>query len=52
VREAALAHKYKDETTAAYHRGAKLVKRRALMEDWAQFVSITNVIPLAARSAE
>ena len=29
VREAALAHKYKSETTAAYQRGQKLEKRRA-----------------------
>jgi integrase len=35
VREAALAHKYKSETTAAYQRGTKLEKRRALMNDWA-----------------
>lgn len=33
VREAALAHKYKSETTAAYQRGQKLEKRRALMKD-------------------
>lgn len=38
VREAALAHKYKSETTAAYQRGQKLEKRRALMKDWADFV--------------
>ena len=31
VREAALAHKYKSETTAAYQRGQKLEKRRALV---------------------
>jgi integrase len=37
VREAALAHKYKSETTAAYQRGAKLEKRRSLMDDWADF---------------
>jgi integrase len=37
VREAALAHKYKNETVAAYQRGAKLKKRRALMSDWAEF---------------
>jgi integrase len=37
VREAALAHKYKSETTAAYQRGQKLEKRRALMNDWALF---------------
>jgi integrase len=38
VREAALAHKYKSETTAAYQRGQKLEKRRALTRDWAGFV--------------
>jgi integrase len=38
VREAALAHKYKDETTAAYQRGEKLEKRRALMSDWANYL--------------
>ncbi len=50
VREAALAHKYKSETMAAYQRGAKLEKRRALMKDWADFIigsSVgTNVIPM------
>jgi integrase len=38
VREAALAHKYKNETMAAYQRGEKLEKRRALMNDWAEHV--------------
>jgi integrase len=52
VREAVLAHKYKDETTAAYQCGAKLEKRRALMDDWAQFVSTSNVIPLTANSSD
>jgi integrase len=48
VREAALAHKYKSETTAAYQRGAKLEKRRALMDDWADFISTpSNVVQLA-----
>jgi integrase len=42
VREAALAHKYKSETTAAYQRGQKLEKRRALMRDWADFVVSPN----------
>jgi integrase len=48
VREAALAHKYKSETTAAYQRGQKLEKRRALMEDWAAFILPTrpNVVEL------
>jgi integrase len=44
VREAALAHKYKSETTAAYQRGQKLEKRRVLMKDWAQFLQGLNVI--------
>ncbi|MBJ7405931.1 MAG: tyrosine-type recombinase/integrase [Bradyrhizobium sp.] len=44
VREAALAHKYKSETTAAYQRGQKLEKRRVLMKDWAQFLVGSNVI--------
>ena len=38
VREAALAHKYKSETTAAYQRGQKLEKRRKLMQDWADYI--------------
>jgi integrase len=46
VREAALAHKYKSETTAAYQRGQKLEKRRVLMKDWAQFVEGSNVVRL------
>lgn len=48
VREAALAHKYKNETVAAYQRGAKLEKRRALMGDWAAFVALSNVVPMQA----
>jgi integrase len=40
VREAALAHKYKSETTAAYQRGQKLEKRRHLMQDWAAFIGL------------
>jgi integrase len=46
VREAALAHKYKSETTAAYQRGQKLEKRRVLMKDRAQFLTGSNVIRL------
>src|SRR5882724_3289834 len=46
VREAALAHKYKSETTAAYQRGQKLEKRRILMKDWAQFLAGSNVVRL------
>jgi integrase len=49
VREAALAHKYKSETTAAYQRGQKLEKRRALMKDWAVFLSGTKVAQLDDR---
>jgi hypothetical protein len=43
--EAALAHEYKSETTAAYQRWQKLEKRRALMKDWAQHLRRSNVIP-------
>ncbi|MET4384547.1 integrase [Bradyrhizobium sp. F1.4.3] len=49
VREAALAHKYKSETTAAYQRGQKLEKRRALMKDWASFLTGADVIQLDGR---
>jgi integrase len=50
VREAALAHKYKDETTAAYQRGEKLEKRRALMSDWAKHI-FSNEASATARDA-
>ncbi|WP_257164786.1 site-specific integrase [Bradyrhizobium sp. SRS-191] len=48
VREAALAHKYKSETTAAYQRGQKLEKRRALMRDWANFLlpATLKIVPI------
>jgi integrase len=46
VREAALAHKYKSETTAAYQRGQKLEKRCALMKDRAELLSGSNMILL------
>jgi integrase len=39
VIEHALAHKLKDEAEAAYQRGVLLMKRAALMEEWAQFCS-------------
>lgn len=42
VREAALAHKYKNETMAAYQRGEKLEKRRALMMDWERHLIPTS----------
>jgi len=35
--EHALAHKLKDEAEAAYQRGTMLMKRAALMEQWAEF---------------
>lgn len=50
VREAALAHKYKNETMAAYQRGEKLEKRRALMADWAAFVLNSNIVPITGRA--
>jgi integrase len=37
VIEHALAHKLKDEAEAAYQRGTMLMKRAALMEQWAKF---------------
>ena len=37
VVEMALAHSIKDATEAAYRRGELLLKRRALMNDWAKF---------------
>lgn len=39
VAEAALAHVVGDETERAYRRGDALEKRRALMKDWARFVT-------------
>ena len=48
VREAALAHKYKSETTAAYQRGAKLEKRRALMNNWSMFIAGAEIVQLRA----
>lgn len=48
VREAALAHKYKSETTAAYQRGQKLEKRRALMKDWASFITGAKIVSIQA----
>jgi integrase len=51
VREAALAHKYKSETTAAYQRGQKLEKRRALMDDWANFLASAKVVHLQAAAS-
>jgi integrase len=51
VREAALAHKYKSETTAAYQRGQKLEKRRALMKDWATFIAPIDSRVVSIRSA-
>jgi integrase len=37
VTEMALAHVVSDATEAAYRRGELMLKRRALMEDWAQY---------------
>jgi len=35
----ALAHSIRSATEAAYARGDMLLKRRRLMEDWAQFLT-------------
>ncbi len=49
IAEMALAHSVGNAVEAAYRRGDLLEKRRALMEDWASFVTgtntATNVIP-------
>ena len=37
VAEAALAHKLRDKTEAAYQRGHMMEKRRRLMADWADY---------------
>jgi integrase len=50
VIEAALTHQLKDKAEAAYARGDLFVKRRKLMEDWAEFLSGTPS-PAAAASA-
>ncbi|KAB2729383.1 tyrosine-type recombinase/integrase [Brucella intermedia] len=41
VAEAALAHVLKDKTEAAYRRGSALAKRRAMMQEWADYLNIT-----------
>ena len=40
---------HKSETTAAYQRGQKLEKRRALMKGWAAFLTGTKVVSLDDR---
>lgn len=42
IAEAALAHTLKDKTEAAYRRGTALAKRRAMMDDWERFLSISS----------
>jgi integrase len=51
IAEAALSHTVGDQVERAYRRGDALVKRRALMDDWACFLAGTdgNVVKLAAR---
>ncbi|WP_273794205.1 tyrosine-type recombinase/integrase [Brucella intermedia] len=39
IAEAALAHRLRDKTEAAYRRGTALAKRRSMMNDWAAFLS-------------
>lgn len=39
VAEAALAHVVRDKTEAAYRRGSALEKRRAMMQDWADYLA-------------
>jgi integrase len=49
VAEAALAHTVGDQTERAYRRGDALLKRRKLMEAWAQFCEVNakgNVVTM------
>jgi integrase len=39
IAEAALAHRLRDKTEAAYRRGTALAKRRSMMNDWASFLA-------------
>ena len=51
VAEMALAHSISDEVEAAYRRGDLLVKRRKLMNDWAEFLQTgaSATTPLTSR---
>jgi integrase len=54
IAEAALAHRLKDKTEAAYQRGDLLEKRRRLMQAWAKFCMTPpqiqgKVVPMATR---
>ena len=52
VSEMALAHSIGDKVEAAYRRGELLEKRRALMQQWATFLTTTakgNVVPIGKR---
>lgn len=54
VAEMALAHVISDATEAAYRRGDLLEKRRALMADWAAFITTKpadNVVPIKTAKA-
>jgi integrase len=53
--EAALAHRLKDKTEAAYRRGDALEKRRRLMTAWAAYcatpsVNLRKVVPIGGRA--
>ena len=54
VIEAALAHRSGDKVEQAYRRSDALEKRRALMEEWAQYLARPaggNVVPIRQRKA-
>lgn len=51
VAEMALAHVVANKVEAAYRRGDLVIKRRALMQDWAGFIGIT-VCDVAAVQVE
>lgn len=48
--EAALAHSLKDRAEAAYRRSTALAKRRALMQDWADYTQ--GIIPTKMKSTK
>ena len=55
LREHALAHRVGNSTTQSYERGAQFVKRRAMMQDWAEFMHASpkqgnNVIQLKKKA--
>jgi integrase len=46
VAEAALSHRVGDDSELAYRRGDALLKRRKLMQEWAEYLSGKQTVPL------